>query len=181
MSSYHLRPRSIAAAETANTTTIVNSNINRSRLENMPSGSRYLAPTVKPFVHPRNSSADSRSSSDSRTSADYDYYTTSTSRSTMAGGAYSEGRMEKLRVPDNGLYSRTPAACITSNGCISERHYITSTKSKSGKNQVFDYGTRGYDPEEPRASEARFEDYIRTKDYPRSSYYSSGSSSGSRQ
>lgn len=100
----------------------------------------------------------------------------------MASGAYREERVEKLRVPDNGLYSRTPVAGIISNGCISERHYITSTKSKNGKNQVFDHGARGYDPAEPRASEARYEDYKRTKDYyPRSQHYSSGSSSGSRQ
>jgi hypothetical protein len=59
-----------------------------------------------------------------------------------------------------------------------DSHYISTTTSKSGKTQVIDHGTRAYDPEEPRASDARYEDYKRTNDYPRRKYYSgySGSS-----
>jgi len=83
----------------------------------------------------------------------------------MAKEAFQEGRVEKKRVPDNDL------------------HYITTTNSKSGKNQVIAHSARYYDPEEPRASDARYEDYQRTKqyeDYQRTKYYSSGSSSRTR-
>ncbi|KUJ23739.1 uncharacterized protein LY89DRAFT_726801 [Mollisia scopiformis] len=123
------------------------------------SGSRHL----KPIIHSRNSSTDSRTSSQSSSSGEYRYYETSTSRSTMANGGYREDRekrTEKRRVPDN------------------KSHVMTTMTSRSGKNKVHAHGARYYDPEEPRASEARYEDYQRTKDYNRSSQpsYSSGSS-----
>ncbi|KAE8454562.1 hypothetical protein EG329_000185 [Mollisiaceae sp. DMI_Dod_QoI] len=44
-----------------------------------------------------------------------------------------------------------------------DRHYVTTT-SRNGV-QVHDHAARRYDAQEPRASEARFEDYKRTQEY----------------
>lgn len=48
---------------------------------------------------------------------------------------------------------------------VTELKYITSTKNRSGRNLVIAHQAGRFDPNEPRASEARYEDYKRTKDY----------------
>ncbi|KAE8443287.1 hypothetical protein EG329_002003 [Mollisiaceae sp. DMI_Dod_QoI] len=64
----------------------------------------------------------------------------------MANGSFKDERekiVERKRVPDN------------------DRHYVTTT-TRNGVH-VHDHAARRYDAQEPRASEARSEDYKRTQ------------------
>ncbi|CZR62943.1 uncharacterized protein PAC_12840 [Phialocephala subalpina] len=67
---------------------------------------------------------------------------------------YKSERVEKRRVPDN------------------PRHYMTTTTSSNGT-KVHAHEARRYDRDEPRASDAQYEDYKRTEDREYRKYYSS--------
>jgi hypothetical protein len=132
------------------------------------SKSRYYSQTQKPIIHSRESSLDSRTSYDSHYSTDTHY---SSRTSSMANGYYGgshskvvEDRTTKHRVPDNGLYTHTESLCCPSpNSDAADGHYVTSKTSHDDKIVVHDHRSGRTIDEEPRASEARYEDYKDTQ------------------
>src|SRR6187402_2330375 len=90
--------------------------------------------TQRPIIHSRESSIESRTSSSSRSSTDARYASSFTS---MANGGYNrETRVERNRVPDNGLctLTRLSSQRPTANRYVtSDRHYVTTTQSRNGQ------------------------------------------------
>jgi len=79
-----------------------------------------------------------------------------------------DDRVEYRRVPDNGLYTRImqsscPTKTITNGSTITDRHFVTTTTSPSGKVKVTQQQQGRYDPQEPRTVDARYEDYERER------------------
>jgi hypothetical protein len=136
--------------------------------------------TQKPLVtYARESSADSRASASTRSSGE-GYYTSSRTSTSMANSDYTassqsgstdSARSVSRRVPDNGLspLSITPSLSslrrtTANNTPPPAGYYITSTTSSNGKVETHNHGKPRYDPAEPRAKEARYEEYNRAVD-----------------
>lgn len=136
---------------------------------------RRSSSSLKPAIHYRGSSSDSRTSYDSRSSTTDGYY--SSSRSTMStdsrGSGYSkeQSREHRYRVPDNGL-SHTisaPTYRLANSSPTADRKYVTSTISRSGKVCVTNHGQSGYEKYAPRIDDASSGHYQDAKN--RSSKY----------
>jgi len=61
------------------------------------------------------------------------------------------------------LLRNSSHVCLANEFITTESHYITATTSHSGKTKVFDHQKGTYDPAAPRSSDARYEDYQRSK------------------
>jgi hypothetical protein len=137
--------------------------------------------TQKPLVtYARESSADSRTSASTRSSGE-GYYTSSRTSTSMANSGYADSsqssqsrstdaRSVSRRVPDNGLspLSITPSLSsprrTTANNTPPPAAYcVTSTTSSNGKVETHNHGKPRYDPAEPRTTEARYEEYNRSR------------------
>ena len=142
--------------------------------------------TEPPTIHQssRGSSSDSHSSYDSRRSTEPNY---PSSKSTMGYSGGSYGKVDrpvdyhKYRVPDAGNYMLITRTCrVFANEYRSpDKKYVESTRR--GNVEVIHQNRRGYDPVEPRASDASSSDYRVKRDEHRHSTKHSSHKHSSRR
>ena len=142
---------------------------------------RYYADP--PTIHQsRGSSSDSNSSHDSKRSTE-SYHTPSRSTMGYSGGSQSTtGKpvVYKYRAPDAGMALLTHAhRVITNEYRPSDNKYVESIRR--GNVEVINQKRRGYDPIEPRASEATSADYSSQRDETRHSSKHSSHKHSSRR
>ncbi|PMD51461.1 uncharacterized protein K444DRAFT_232879 [Hyaloscypha bicolor E] len=126
--------------------------------------SQYSYTQHKAIVHSRDSSVASGTSSSSRTSAEA-YYSSSSSRTSMANGFNPADGLQYRRVPDNGLCTLTQTRLTKAKYSTSEDKYITSKTSTTSRGtiEVHNHRKARHTSDEPRASNATYEDYKETQ------------------
>jgi hypothetical protein len=111
---------------------------------------RYAASSI----YSSGSSLDLRTLHNATTSSEQGFYTSSR----------NETKGHKYRVPDNSNYwSPCPIPQDTTDNIPTDHKYISATSR--GAVEVIDHRKAGYDPAEPRASDATIEDYQRSQSY----------------
>jgi len=110
--------------------------------------------TQKPLVtYAREPSADSRTTSSTRSSGE-GYYTSSRTSTSMANSGYSDSSQSRSTDARIVQYRRVPD---------NENYYVTSTTSRNGRVETHNHRQPRHDPAEPRAKEATYEEYNRSR------------------
>ena len=129
----------------------------------MSGRSYYSSSKSKPIIEYSESSADSRyyESGSSGSSRD-EYYSSNTS---MSHGSDAASREQRYRdAYDGWSHPITSLSSQSANhSSFTDRKFVTSTTSKSGRVEVVDHRSSRYDGNEPRSSDASSKHYKDTK------------------
>ena len=137
-------------------------------MSHLTSSRRYLSQTQKPIIHSRESSIDSRTSS-STTDSRY-----TSSRTSMANGyqgssqsqVYEDHPSERThRVFDSSLSPTTKHPLQQSTNYDSSKDGYRITTKSSHNVDVTNHNASRIVPDEPRASQAKYEEYKETQKY----------------